>query len=104
MDQVFGTLQRRKLPKDAVVEAAALRLRPTLMTSIAFLLGALPLMIANGAGAGARNSLGTTVFGGMLVSTVVNLVFIPGLCVIFRRPPKASKQPRPPTESPQPHP
>ena len=59
------------------------------MTSIAFLLGVVPLMLASGAGAAARNSLGTTVFGGMLVSTVVNLVFIPGLYVLvqrFRRP------------------
>ena len=47
------------------------------MTSIAFLLGVVPLMLATGAGAAARNSLGTAVFGGMLVSTVVNLIFIP---------------------------
>ena len=72
-------------PVDAVIAAAAQRLRPILMTSIAFLLGVLPLMLASGAGAGARNSLGTTVFGGMFVSTIVNLVFIPGLYVIFRR-------------------
>jgi HAE1 family hydrophobic/amphiphilic exporter-1 len=78
---------------DAVVEAAATRLRPILMTSIAFLLGVVPLMLASGAGAAARNSLGTTVFGGMLVSTVVNLVFIPGTYVLvqrFRRPRRAN--------------
>ncbi|HZI04590.1 MAG TPA: efflux RND transporter permease subunit, partial [Archangium sp.] len=70
---------------DAVVEAAEVRLRPILMTSIAFLLGVVPLMLAKGAGAAARNSLGTAVFGGMLVSTVVNFVFIPGLYVLMQQ-------------------
>ncbi|MCP3100070.1 multidrug efflux RND transporter permease subunit [Myxococcus sp. K15C18031901] len=70
---------------DAVVEAAEVRLRPILMTSIAFLLGVVPLMTAQGAGAAARNSLGTAVFGGMLVSTVVNLIFIPGLYVLMQK-------------------
>ncbi|HET9449249.1 MAG TPA: efflux RND transporter permease subunit, partial [Aggregicoccus sp.] len=70
---------------DAVIEASAVRMRPILMTSIAFLLGVVPLMLASGAGAAARNSLGTTVFGGMLVSTVVNLVFIPTLYVAVQR-------------------
>jgi len=74
-----------KSAEDAVVEAAAVRLRPILMTSIAFLLGVVPLMTAAGAGAAARNSLGTTVFGGMLVSTVVNFIFIPGLYVMMQR-------------------
>lgn len=67
---------------DAVIEAAGVRLRPILMTSIAFLLGVMPLMLATGAGAASRNSLGTAVFGGMLVSTFVNLLFIPGLYVV----------------------
>ncbi|MBZ0231295.1 MAG: multidrug efflux RND transporter permease subunit [Deltaproteobacteria bacterium] len=71
-------------PVDAAIEAAAIRLRPILMTSIAFLLGVVPLMIASGAGAASRNSLGTTVFGGMFVSTVVNLVFIPAIYVLVR--------------------
>jgi HAE1 family hydrophobic/amphiphilic exporter-1 len=70
---------------DAVVEAAMVRLRPILMTSIAFLLGVVPLMSAEGAGAGSRSSLGTTVFGGMLVSTVVNSLFIPGLYVLVQK-------------------
>jgi HAE1 family hydrophobic/amphiphilic exporter-1 len=70
---------------EAVVHAAEVRLRPILMTSIAFLLGVVPLMLASGAGAAARNSLGTAVFGGMLVSTVVNLVFIPGLYVLVMK-------------------
>jgi len=72
-------------PIDAVVDAAAVRLRPILMTSIAFLFGVVPLMLAHGAGAAARNSLGTVVFGGMLVSTLVNLVFTPGLYAIIQR-------------------
>ena len=62
-----------------------MRLRPILMTSIAFLLGVVPLMLATGAGSAARNSLGTAVFGGMLVSTVVNLIFIPGLYVLVQK-------------------
>ncbi|GEN11734.1 hydrophobic/amphiphilic exporter-1, HAE1 family [Myxococcus fulvus] len=70
---------------DAVVEAAEVRLRPILMTSTAFLLGVVPMMTASGAGAGSRNSLGTAVFGGMLVSTVVNFVFIPGLYVLVQK-------------------
>ncbi|MBK7535248.1 MAG: efflux RND transporter permease subunit [Myxococcales bacterium] len=74
-----------KAPMDAVIEAAGVRLRPILMTSIAFLLGVMPLMLATGPGAAARTSLGTVVFGGMLVSTVVNLVLIPGIYVIVQR-------------------
>ena len=76
---------------EAAIEAASVRLRPILMTSIAFLLGVVPLMVAKGAGAAARNSLGTAVFGGMLVSTVVNLVFIPGLYVLIQRKAKVTR-------------
>ncbi len=72
-------------PVEAAVAAASVRLRLILMTSIAFLLGVIPLMLASGAGAAARNSLGTVVFGGMLVSTVVNLIFTPGLYVLLQR-------------------
>ncbi|MCY1046911.1 multidrug efflux RND transporter permease subunit [Corallococcus sp. bb12-1] len=70
---------------EAAIEASEVRLRPILMTSIAFLLGVVPLMLATGAGAASRNSLGTAVFGGMLVSTVVNLVFIPSLYVLMQK-------------------
>ncbi|WP_163786045.1 efflux RND transporter permease subunit [Myxococcus vastator] len=77
--------ERGKSAIDAVVEAAEVRLRPILMTSFAFLLGVVPLMTASGAGAASRNSLGTAVFGGMLVSTVVNFVFIPGLYVLMQK-------------------
>jgi HAE1 family hydrophobic/amphiphilic exporter-1 len=91
---------------DAVVEAAEVRLRPILMTSIAFLLGVVPLMMAKGAGAAARNSLGTAVFGGMLVSTVVNFVFIPGLYVLMQQLRGAAKRssPEPETIAPAPAP
>ncbi len=63
----------------AALEAARVRLRPILMTSFAFILGVSPLLVASGSGAEARHSLGTTVFGGMLVSTLMNLFFVPAL-------------------------
>jgi hydrophobic/amphiphilic exporter-1 (mainly G- bacteria), HAE1 family len=69
---------------EAAVEAARIRLRPILMTSLAFILGVLPLVFATGAGAEARNSVGTAVAGGMLVSTFLNLVFIPILYVVVQ--------------------
>jgi HAE1 family hydrophobic/amphiphilic exporter-1 len=69
---------------DAAVEAARIRLRPILMTSFAFILGVLPLAFATGAGAGARNSVGTAVAGGMLASTFLSIIFIPVLYVIIR--------------------
>jgi hydrophobe/amphiphile efflux-1 (HAE1) family protein len=62
---------------DAAVEAARLRLRPILMTSIAFILGALPLALATGAGAASRHSIGTGIVGGMLSATFIAIFFIP---------------------------
>jgi HAE1 family hydrophobic/amphiphilic exporter-1 len=70
---------------EAAIEAAELRLRPILMTSFAFILGILPLVFATGAGALGRRSVGTTIAGGMVLSTVLNLVFIPVLYVILSR-------------------
>jgi HAE1 family hydrophobic/amphiphilic exporter-1 len=67
---------------EAALEAAETRLRPILMTSLAFLLGVAPLLVATGAGSVGRRSLGTTVFGGMLLSTVLNLFFIPVLYIL----------------------
>ena len=61
-----------------------LRLRPILMTSLAFGMGVLPLVIATGAGAGARHSVGTGVFGGMIAATTLALVFVPVFFVICR--------------------
>jgi HAE1 family hydrophobic/amphiphilic exporter-1 len=69
---------------DAAVEASRLRLRPILMTSLAFILGVLPLVFATGAGQEARHSVGTSVAGGMLLSTFLNVVFIPILYVVVR--------------------
>jgi hydrophobic/amphiphilic exporter-1 (mainly G- bacteria), HAE1 family len=69
---------------EAAIEASRLRLRPILMTSLAFILGVLPLAFATGAGRGARNSVGTAVAGGMLVSTFLNIVFIPVLYVVVQ--------------------
>ncbi len=68
---------------DAAIEAAELRLRPILMTSFAFILGISPLIFATGAGALGRHSVGTTIVGGMLLSTVLNLIFIPVLYVML---------------------
>jgi HAE1 family hydrophobic/amphiphilic exporter-1 len=68
---------------EAAIEAGELRLRPILMTSFAFILGILPLVFATGAGALGRRSVGTTIVGGMLLSTVLNLFFIPTLYVIL---------------------
>jgi HAE1 family hydrophobic/amphiphilic exporter-1 len=72
-----------KSPAEAVVAAAQARLRPILMTSLAFIAGLLPLVFASGAGAASRHSLGTAVVGGMLVSTVLNLIVVPAMYIIF---------------------
>ncbi len=69
-------------PVKAAVEAAALRLRPILMTSFAFIIGCLPLAIASGAGAAARKAMGTAVVGGMTVATAFGIFLIPVLFVV----------------------
>jgi hydrophobic/amphiphilic exporter-1 (mainly G- bacteria), HAE1 family len=77
-------LRGRGMPLiEAAVEAARIRLRPILMTSLAFILGIVPLMVASGAGQEGRHSVGTTVFGGMIMSTFLNLFFIPVLYLII---------------------
>ena len=68
---------------DAAIQSAAIRLRPILMTSLAFILGVVPLVVATGAGENGRHSVGTTVFGGMIMSTLLNLFFIPVLYLII---------------------
>ncbi|WP_298800587.1 efflux RND transporter permease subunit [uncultured Rhizobium sp.] len=70
---------------DATLEASRQRLRPILMTSLAFILGVLPLAIANGAGSGSQNSIGIGVMGGMISATVLGIFFIPLLFVSVRR-------------------
>ena len=69
---------------EAALEAARIRLRPILMTSLAFILGVMPLVFASGAGAEARHSVGTAVAGGMIASTFLNLAFIPVLYVVIK--------------------
>jgi HAE1 family hydrophobic/amphiphilic exporter-1 len=68
---------------DAARKAAETRLRPILMTSFAFILGILPLVVAGGAGSASRHSLGTPVFGGMILSTLLNLIVVPVLYVVI---------------------
>ncbi len=70
---------------EAAVEAARLRLRPILMTSLAFIFGVLPLAISTGAGANSRIAIGTSVIGGMLTATVLAIFYIPLFFVIVRR-------------------
>jgi multidrug efflux pump len=70
---------------DAVVDAAKLRFRPILMTSMAFILGALPLVTSTGAGASSRHEIGTGVIGGMLFATFLGLLLIPVFYVTVRR-------------------
>ena len=80
--------QRRAAGKDvlaAAVEAARLRFRPILMTSFAFILGVLPLVLATGAGAEARRSIGIAVFSGMIASTCLVVVFVPSFYVVMQR-------------------
>jgi HAE1 family hydrophobic/amphiphilic exporter-1 len=69
---------------DAAIEAARIRLRPILMTSLAFILGVMPLAFATGAGREARHSVGTAVVGGMIASTFLNLAFIPILYIVVK--------------------
>ena len=71
--------------EDAAIEAARIRLRPILMTSLAFILGVMPLVLATGAGKAGRISVGTTVFGGMIAATTLNLLFIPMLYAVVRK-------------------
>jgi HAE1 family hydrophobic/amphiphilic exporter-1 len=70
---------------DAAVDAAIARLRPILMTSFSFILGVAPLVIASGAGASARKSIGITVFSGMIASTCLAILFVPSLFVVVQR-------------------
>jgi len=81
----FANAERAKGAKvaDAVIAAAQTRLRPILMTSVAFIAGLLPLVFASGAGSASRQSLGTAVVGGMIVSTVLNLIVVPAMYLII---------------------
>lgn len=70
---------------ESAITAARMRLRPILMTSLAFILGVLPLMLSKGAGAGAQNALGTAVVGGMVTGTVLAIFFVPLFFVIVQK-------------------
>ena len=74
-----------KSAMEAALQAARLRFRPIIMTSLAFVLGVMPLMFSSGAGAGARRSMGTGVVGGMLAATFVATLFVPLFFVLVAR-------------------
>ncbi|EEG6201216.1 TPA: efflux RND transporter permease subunit [Salmonella enterica] len=70
---------------EATLEASRMRLRPILMTSLAFILGVMPLVISRGAGSGAQNAVGTRVMGGMLTATLLAIFFVPVFFVVVKR-------------------
>jgi HAE1 family hydrophobic/amphiphilic exporter-1 len=89
---------RGRTIREAAVEAARLRFRPILMTSFAFILGVYPLVGAKGAGAASRRALGTAVFGGMIASTVLAVLFVPVFFVVFQRLSEWRRRPEPPAD------
>lgn len=93
-------MEAGKSAVEAAREAARLRFRPIVMTSLAFVLGVVPLVLATGAGAGARQSMGTGVFGGMLVATFVAPVFVPLFFSLLARKPRPQHKHGPGTEAP----
>jgi len=76
--------ERGRSVVDATLEAVRLRLRPILMTSLAFGFGVLPLALGTGAGAGGRQAIGTAVLGGMVSATVLGIFFVPVFFVLIR--------------------
>ena len=92
--------------RDAAIEAGRSRFRPIIMTSLAFILGVVPLLFANGAGAASRQALGTAVFGGMVGNTILGLFFTPALYVAVQtvaewiRPMRPTHTPEQPTPTP----
>ena len=82
---------------EAAVEAARLRLRPILMTSLAFILGVLPLAISNGAGSASQHAIGTGVIGGMLTATFLAIFLIPMFFVVISKFSKGKDTPTPGT-------
>jgi hydrophobic/amphiphilic exporter-1 (mainly G- bacteria), HAE1 family len=83
---------------DAATEAARARFRPIVMTSLAFILGVVPLVLASGAGASARVSIGITVFTGMIASTCLAVLFVPPFFAVVQHVEewrKARKNPSP---------
>jgi HAE1 family hydrophobic/amphiphilic exporter-1 len=80
---------------EAAVEATSRRFRPILMTSFAFILGVVPLLFADGAGAASQGAIGTTVFGGMLASTLLAIPFVPVFWVFMQRLTERRHKPEP---------
>ncbi|MGZ6039379.1 MAG: efflux RND transporter permease subunit, partial [Phenylobacterium sp.] len=89
--------QRGAKPLEAALQAARLRLRPILMTSLAFIFGVFPLAIATGAGAQSRIAIGTAVIGGMLTATAIAIFYVPMFFVLVRRIFKSRHAPHEPT-------
>jgi multidrug efflux pump len=91
--------------KEAVIHAARQRLRPIIMTSLAFMCGVLPLAIATGAGSGAQHAVGTGVIGGMLASTFLAIIYVPVFFVVilrfFKVKPTKARDVVPPAASPE---
>ena len=83
---------------DAALDAARQRLRPILMTAIAFLLGVTPLVIASGSGAAARQILGTTVMGGMLAATFLSIFLVPATFALVERLNRRGEEPEAPAD------
>jgi len=83
-----------KTPYEAALEAAHLRFRPIIMTSLAFILGVLPLAIASGAGSASQRAIGTGVMGGMITATVLGVIFVPVFFVVVRTLFKGSERQR----------
>jgi multidrug efflux pump subunit AcrB len=78
-------LDAGKSPREAALEAARLRLRPIVMTSLAFVLGVLPLALSSGAGAGAQNAIGFAVIGGVVAATVLGVMLVPVFFILIVR-------------------
>jgi len=81
-----------KSPMEAAIEAAHLRFRPIIMTSMAFILGVLPLVIAGGAGSASQRAIGTGVMGGMMTASTLGVLFVPLFFVVVRKIFKGSKR------------
>ena len=79
-------LESGQTVRQAALDGALTRFRAVLMTALAFVFGVLPLVLATGAGAGARMSIGTTVFGGMVFATLLGIIFVPLLFIVFEVP------------------
>ena len=87
-----SALGRGMTPLAAALEAARLRFRPIVMTSVAFVAGVFPLVLASGAGANGRQAIGTAVLGGMFSATVLAVFFVPMFFIVVKR--KFARPPR----------